>query len=103
GDQGAPQRVYDGVRGLDDVASVAKPQFNDAKTVAIVFVTPSSAPQDEKTAKLVHKLRDDVVPVATKGSDAAVYVSGLNAAFIDIADRSMQRLALCLLYITVVQ
>jgi RND superfamily putative drug exporter len=99
GDQGAPQRVYDGVRGLDDVASVAKPQFNDAKTVAIVFVTPNSAPQDEKTAQLVHRLRDDVVPAATKGGAAAVYVSGLNAAFIDIADRIMQRLPLFLLYI----
>jgi putative drug exporter of the RND superfamily len=99
GDEGAPQRVYDGVRNVTDVASVAKPQFNDAKTVAIVFVTPNSAPQDEKTAQLVHRLRDDVVPAATRGSDAAVYVSGLNAAFIDIADRIMQRLPLFLLYI----
>jgi putative drug exporter of the RND superfamily len=99
GDQGAPQRVYDGVRNLKGVASAAKPQFNKAKTVAIVFVTPDSAPQDEKTAQLVHRLRDDVVPAATQGSEAAVYVSGLNAAFIDIADRIMQRLPLFLLYI----
>ncbi len=99
GDEGAPQRVYDGVRNLDDVASVAKPQFNDPKTVAIVFVTPASAPQDEATVKLVDRLRDDVVPAATKGSAAAVYVSGLNAAFIDIADRIMQRLPFFLLYI----
>ena len=49
GDQGAAQRVYDGVRGLEGVASVEEPQFNDAKTVAIVFVTPDSAPQDEAT------------------------------------------------------
>ena len=99
GDQGAPQRVYDGVRGTEDVASVAKPQFNDKKTVAIVFVTPSSAPQDEATANLVDRLRNDVVPAATKGSKAAVYVAGLNAAFADIADRIMQRLPLFLLYI----
>jgi RND superfamily putative drug exporter len=99
GDQGAPQRVYEGVRGLEDVASVGKPQFNDKKTVAIVFVTPASAPQDEATAKLVDRLRHDVVPAATGGSKAAVYVSGLNAAFIDIADRIMQRLPLFLLYV----
>jgi RND superfamily putative drug exporter len=98
-DEGAPQRVYDGVRGSKDVASVRKPQFNDAKTVAIVFVTPDSAPQDEATAQLVDRLRDDIVPAATRGSDASVYVSGLNAAFIDIADRIMQRLPLFLLYI----
>jgi putative drug exporter of the RND superfamily len=99
GDPGAPQRLYDGVRGLEGVASVGKPQFNDAKTVAIVFVTPNSAPQDEATAKLVHSLRNDVVPKATEGGDAAVYVSGLNAAFIDIASRIQERLPIFLLYI----
>src|SRR6188768_3645411 len=82
-----PQRVYDGVRGLKGVASVAEPQFNDKKTVAIVFVTPNSAPQDEATGQLVDRLRNDVVPRATGGTNAAVYVSGLNAAFKDIADR----------------
>ena len=99
GDEGAAQRVYEGAQGLDDVASVGEPQFNDAKTVAIVFVTPDSAPQDEATEKLVHRLRDDVAPAATDGGDAVVYVSGLNAAFIDIADRIMQRLPIFLLYI----
>ncbi|HET7744748.1 MAG TPA: MMPL family transporter [Gaiellaceae bacterium] len=99
GDKGAPQRLYDAVRGLQGVDSVVKPQFNKKKNVAIVFVTPTSAPQDEQTAKLVNRLRNDVVPSVTKGSEAAVYVSGLNAAFIDIADRIMQRLPLFLLYI----
>ncbi len=99
GDAEAPQRVYDGVRDLDGVASAGEPQFNDAKTVALVFVTPDSAPQDEKTEQLVDTLRSDVVPAATEGGDAVVYVSGLNAAFIDIADRIMERLPLFLLYI----
>jgi len=94
-----PQRVYDGVQGLKGVASVAEPQFNKAKTVAIVFVTPDSAPQDEATGQLVDRLRDDVVPQATEGTEAAVYVSGLNAAFKDIADRIMERLPLFLLYV----
>jgi len=94
-----PQRVYDGVRGLTGVASVAEPQFNDKKTVAIVFVTPNSAPQDEATGQLVDRLRNDVVPRATEGTNAAVYVSGLNAAFKDIADRIMQRLPIFLLYV----
>ena len=99
GDEQAPQRVYDGVRNLEGVASAGEPQFNDEETVAIVFVTPDSAPQDEETEELVDRLRDDVVPAATEGSDAAVYVSGLNAAFIDIGNRIMERLPLFLLYI----
>ena len=98
-DPDAPQRVYDGVRNLEGVASAGEPQFNDEKTVAIVFIKPDSAPQDVATEDLVHELRSEVVPAATEGSDAAVYVSGLNAAFIDIGDRIMERLPLFLLYI----
>ena len=94
-----PQRIYDDVQGLEDVASVRKPQFNDHKTVAIVFVTPGSAPQDEATDKLVDRLRNHVVPAATQGTEAQVYVSGQTAAFKDIADRIYQRLPLFLLYI----
>jgi putative drug exporter of the RND superfamily len=99
GDEGAPRRLYNEVRNLPGVASASEPQFNDKKTVAIVFVTPDAAPQDEATDKLVHRLRDDVVPQATRGGPAVAYVSGLTAAFVDIADRIMQRLPFFLLYI----
>jgi RND superfamily putative drug exporter len=99
GDEQAPQRIYDGVRTLDGVASAREPQLNDAKTVGIVFVTPLSAPQDEATDELVDRLRSEVVPAATEGSDAVVYVSGLTAAFKDIGERILERLPLFLLYI----
>src|SRR5215203_2211241 len=98
-DQQAPQRIYDRVRNLDGVASAGEPQLNDEKTVAIVFVTPDSAPQDEKTDQLVERLRTDVIPAATSGGDSVAYVSGLTAAFADIADRIMERLPLFLLYV----
>jgi RND superfamily putative drug exporter len=98
-DPQAPQRIYDGVRGMEGVASVRQPQLNDEKTVGIVFVTPASAPQDEATDTLVDRLRSDVVPAATEGGDAVAYVSGLTAAFTDIADRIYERLPLFLLYI----
>jgi RND superfamily putative drug exporter len=98
-DAQAPQRIYDRVRDLPGVASAGEPQFNDEKTVAIVFVTPDSAPQDEATADLVHRLRDDVIPAAVGNGDAIAYVSGLTAAFADIADRIMERLPLFLLYV----
>jgi RND superfamily putative drug exporter len=98
-DPQAPQKIYDGVQGLEGVASAREPQFNDEETVAIVFVTPSSAPQDEETDQLVDRLRDEVVPAATEGGNAVAYVSGLTAAFKDIAERIMERLPLFLLYI----
>jgi putative drug exporter of the RND superfamily len=99
GDRQAPQKIHNRVLRLPDIASVGKPQFNDEKTVAIVFVTPESSPQDEATDKLVDRLRDDVVPEATAGGDARVYVSGQTAAFKDIADQILSRMPLFLLYI----
>jgi RND superfamily putative drug exporter len=99
GDEQAPQRIYEGVQGLDGVASVGEPQLNESGTVAIVFVTPTSAPQDEATDNLVDHLRSDVVPTATESGDAIAYVSGQTAAFKDIGDRIMERLPLFLLYV----
>jgi RND superfamily putative drug exporter len=98
-DPQAPQRLHEGVQGLQGVASVGEPQLNDEETVAIVFVTPESAPQDEETDKLVDRLRGDVVPAATSGGNAVAYVSGQTAAFKDIADQIMERMPLFLLYI----
>jgi putative drug exporter of the RND superfamily len=98
-DPQAPQKVYDRVRGLPGVASATEPQLNDEKTVGIVFVTPSSAPQDEATDNLVDRLRSQVVPAATSGGDAVAYVSGQTAAFKDIADQILDRMPFFLLYI----
>jgi RND superfamily putative drug exporter len=99
GDQQAPQRIYEGIQGKSGVASVREPQLNEDKTVAIVFVTPTSAPQAQATDDLVDRLRNNVVPAATDNSPAVAYVSGQTAAFKDIGDRIMQRLPLFLLYI----
>jgi putative drug exporter of the RND superfamily len=98
-DPEAPQRIYEGVQGLEGVASAREPQLNDEETVGIVFVTPDSAPQDEETDELVDRLRNDVVPAATEGGNAVAYVSGLTAAFKDIADRIYERMPLFLLYV----
>ena len=98
-DPQAPQRVYEGVRNLEGVASAREPQLNDDKSVGIVFVTPSSPPQEEETDQLVDRLRGEVVPTAMAGGDAVAYVSGSTAAFKDIAEQIMDRLPLFLLYI----
>src|SRR5262245_7205937 len=99
GDAQAPQRIHDGVQDLPGVASVGEPVLNEAGSVAIVFVTPDSAPQDEETDQLVDRLRNDVVPSATSGGDAVAYVSGQTAAFKDIAEQIVNRMPLFLLYI----
>jgi RND superfamily putative drug exporter len=99
GERRVAQKVYDGVKGLDGVAAAAQPQLNEDESVAIVFVVPKSAPQEEQTDELVDRIRDEVVPKATAGGSARAYVSGQTAAFKDIADRIFDRMPLFLLYI----
>ena len=99
GDQQAPQKIYDGVQGLEGVASVGKPQFNDEKTVAIVFVTPTPRRRTRRPTSSSTACATTSCPAATEGGDAVAYVSGQTAAFKDIADRIIERLPLFLLYI----
>jgi RND superfamily putative drug exporter len=70
---------------LPGVASVTPPVPGPKGDVAIVNVTPSTAPQDEKTSNLIDRLRSDVVPAAVRGTGMTVYVGGLTAIFDDFA------------------
>ncbi len=47
---------------------------------------PTTAPQDEATTDLVHRLRDDVLPPATDGTGLDVAVTGTVAVNIDFSD-----------------
>ena len=98
-DPEAPNRGSTRTSRACRVASAGEPQLNDPETVAIVFVTPDSAPQDEETDELVDRLRETVVPAATEGGDAVAYVSGQTAAFKDIGERIYERMPLFLLFI----
>jgi putative drug exporter of the RND superfamily len=75
----------------DGVASVTPPIPNEAVDAAIVQVFPTTGPQDEATTELVHRIRDDLTPVAAaEGVD--VQVGGRTAGAIDYADFSASRL-----------
>ena len=68
------------------IASVAGETAKPGAKLSIVSVVPTSAPQDEETSELIKSIRDDVVPVAEKGSSLQVYVGGSTATFDDFAD-----------------
>ena len=74
------------------VQVVAPVTANDDGTAAIVRVIPTTSPQDERTSDLVHRLRADVIPQATDGTGASVYVGGQTATFIDLSDKVADRL-----------
>jgi len=57
-------------------------------------VNPKTAPQAAATSTLLHHLRSEVIPEATAGTGARVYVGGFNALSDDFANLLGQRLPL---------
>jgi len=75
-----------------DVAFVSAPQPSPRGDAAVLNVIPKSSPQDERTTELVDRLRDNVLPGATRGSQVNVYVGGATATLQDLADKIASRL-----------
>jgi RND superfamily putative drug exporter len=57
-------------------------------TVAVITVMPTTGPQDEATAELVHRLRDDVIPA----SGVTAHVGGQTAGDVDFSEQMSSRL-----------
>jgi RND superfamily putative drug exporter len=74
--------------------AVLIPGVNGHKPVAIANVYPKGAPQDASTADLLHKIRDQVVPAASKGTGVTVLVGGTTAIFDDFSHVLSRKLPL---------
>ena len=74
--------------------SPAFPNDPEAPTAALWRLYPTTAPQDEATTDLVHRLRDEVLPAATQGTGLDVAVSGSVAASVDFSEYLTARLPL---------
>ena len=85
-------RVQQAVADDPDVAVVSPAQPSPAGDAAVLNVIPKSSPQDERTTELVNRLRDDVLPDVTRGSQVSVYVGGATATLQDLADKIAGRL-----------
>ena len=69
------------------VKSVSQAKVDSTGSAAVFTAIPKDAPSSEATQDLVNKLRDDVIPSATKGTDLTAYVGGTTAGFIDLGER----------------
>ena len=79
---------------VDGVESVSPAELSRDGEMATIFVTPTTAPQDQATTRLVHKLRDDVIPPAVAGTDLKVYVGGQVPGIEDFSAKVASRLPL---------
>ena len=86
-------RVAKALASAKGVASVQEPAFNEGKDIAIIAVTPTSAPQDAETSDTLHRLRDTVLPDAIGDSKVEPMVTGGTAMSEDVSNRLQDRMA----------
>jgi putative drug exporter of the RND superfamily len=85
-------RVERAVAADRDAAVVSPAELSPAGDAAVLTVIPKSSPQDERTTELVDRLRDEVLPAATRASSVDVHVGGATATLQDLADKIASRL-----------
>ena len=84
--------LVEAVGRTDGIAQVTPPRVSADGQAAVFMAFPETGAQEEATAKLVHQLRDDVLPTAAGGKE--VYLGGPNAGAIDFAEETGSRLPL---------
>ncbi len=92
GDLAAMQRVADAIEKTPDVAQVGRVIPSSNGNAAFVQVVAKGSPQDESTTRLVHRLRDSVIPTAAAGSSLDPHVGSQTAVGVDLADTLGKRL-----------
>ena len=64
----------------------------DGGKAALATLVASTGPQDEATEKLVHQLRDEIVPAAEAGTGLQIHIGGTTAIGIDFSEKISERL-----------
>ncbi|MET8166018.1 MMPL family transporter [Streptomyces sp. NPDC005329] len=82
----AATTVTDGIKDLDDVATVTPAMFNKAGDTATITVIPGSKPSSTQTEDLVHVIRDQGADVRAD-TGAQVLVTGTTAMNIDFSQK----------------
>src|SRR5215210_173156 len=82
------------IKKTKGVDKVTYPLVNKKGDAAVYTVTPTTAPSSRATEDLVHTLRNDVLPKATKGKQMEADVGGTTASYIDLASEITDKLPL---------
>jgi len=86
------------VASTPGVVGQTRPNFiagtNGRPGVALADVYPKGSPQDASTADLLHKVRGQVIPAATRGTGVHVLVGGNTAIFDDFSHVLSRKLPL---------
>lgn len=86
---------------LADVAAVQAALAVAGQGVAVAAIVPTTSAQARETEDIVSAVRDDLAPVAEATSDAHIYVTGVTAANMDVAQTLLSHLPAYLVVIAV--
>jgi RND superfamily putative drug exporter len=78
-------RFLGSVAKAPGVAAVTAPTASPDGSAAVATLFPSTSPQAQATVSLVERLRDELIPRGTSGTDLAVHVGGETATDIDFS------------------
>ncbi|MFI5639681.1 MMPL family transporter [Streptomyces goshikiensis] len=95
-------KVTEALADTRGVAAVGPPQLSPDGRTARWQVTPTTAPGDPETARLVHRLRETTLPSATADTGHGAHVSGAPAAQLDLNDRLSRRLPAIIAFVLVI-
>jgi putative drug exporter of the RND superfamily len=93
-------QAQEGLSTAADIAAVSPPVANQAGDVAILTVTPDSAPSSDATKELVKNLREAAADAEELG-EVRAYVTGTTAINIDVSQKLSDALPVFLLLIVV--
>ncbi len=94
GAEAALRQVEGALTSTSGVAAVTPATVSPDGTTAVFTVVPTTGPQSASTEDLVHRLRDTVLPSATRGTGLDVHVGGVTATSIDSTSNIAKRIPL---------
>jgi RND superfamily putative drug exporter len=92
GGAGTPEALQAALAADEDVAVAAPPTRTESGDAAVIYVIPNSAPQEEATTELVHRIRREIVPSVVEGTGAVAALGGVTPVYTDLGDRVSSRL-----------
>lgn len=101
-DRAAFTRVARTAAGQPGVASATPARSNPGGTAMVAVLYPATAPPAPETAKLLDRLRGEVVPNAEKGTGLNVLVGGVTATQVDFSQALAGKLPAFVVIVVVV-
>jgi RND superfamily putative drug exporter len=88
------QTLRTDIQKTSGTKSISEPLVNHDGSAAVYTLISASAPSSRQTEDLVNRLRDTVIPKATKGQGMKADIGGITAGYIDLAKQIGAKLPL---------